>query len=148
MRQLAGHRRNQCRPGIKDPGPLVLNLPDVAAFARSNRAALSAGAGFHFTAAVNWRACRRSTVVTDARGSLPDVCSCQGANGPIENAHGLAGRERRGDPFVPELGVAQIREQDGAGVNRVDGGRLAYDPESGGRLAIKQARAILIEAVS
>jgi alpha-D-ribose 1-methylphosphonate 5-triphosphate synthase subunit PhnI len=70
----------------------------------------------------------------------------KGGERAIENAHAWLAEERRGDPSVPELGVAQIREQMALAVNRVMAEGSLYDPDLAA-LAIKQARGDLIEAV-
>ena len=70
----------------------------------------------------------------------------KGGERAIENAHAWLAEERRGDPSVPELGLAQIREQMALAVNRVMAEGSLYDPDLAA-LAIKQARGDLIEAV-
>jgi alpha-D-ribose 1-methylphosphonate 5-triphosphate synthase subunit PhnI len=70
----------------------------------------------------------------------------KGGERAIENAHAWLAEERRGDPAVPELSVAQIREQMTLAVNRVMAEGSLCDPELAA-LAIKQARGDLIEAV-
>ncbi len=70
----------------------------------------------------------------------------KGGERAIDNAHAWLAEERRGDPSVPELGVAQIREQLALSVNRVMAEGSLYDPDLAA-LAIKQARGDLIEAV-
>ncbi|AMY69410.1 carbon-phosphorus lyase complex subunit PhnI [Frigidibacter mobilis] len=70
----------------------------------------------------------------------------KGGERAIDNAHAWLAEERRGDPAVPELGVAQIREQLALSVNRVMAEGSLYDPDLAA-LAIKQARGDLIEAV-
>jgi alpha-D-ribose 1-methylphosphonate 5-triphosphate synthase subunit PhnI len=70
----------------------------------------------------------------------------KGGERAIENAHAWLAEERRGDVAVPELGVAQIREQMTLAVNRVMAEGSLYDPDLAA-LAIKQARGDLIEAV-
>jgi alpha-D-ribose 1-methylphosphonate 5-triphosphate synthase subunit PhnI len=70
----------------------------------------------------------------------------KGGERAIDNAHAWLAEERRGDPAVPELSVAQIREQMALAVNRVMAEGSLYDPELAA-LAIKQARGDLIEAV-
>lgn len=70
----------------------------------------------------------------------------KGGERAIENAHAFLVEERRGDPAVPELSVAQIREQMALAVNRVMAEGSLYDPDLAA-LAIKQARGDLIEAV-
>ena len=70
----------------------------------------------------------------------------KGGERAIDNAHGWLAEERRGDPAVPELTVAQIREQMRLAVNRVMAEGSLYDPDLAA-LAIKQARGDLIEAV-
>ncbi len=70
----------------------------------------------------------------------------KGGERAIDNAHGFLAEERRGDVTVPELGVAQIREQLALAVNRVMAEGSLFDPDLAA-LAIKQARGDLIEAV-
>jgi alpha-D-ribose 1-methylphosphonate 5-triphosphate synthase subunit PhnI len=70
----------------------------------------------------------------------------KGGERAIENAHAWLAEERRGDPSVPELSVAQIREQMALAVNRVMAEGSLHDPDLAA-LAIKQARGDLIEAV-
>lgn len=70
----------------------------------------------------------------------------KGGERAIDNAHQWLAQERRGDPAVPELTVAQIREQMRLAVNRVMAEGSLYDPDLAA-LAIKQARGDLIEAV-
>jgi alpha-D-ribose 1-methylphosphonate 5-triphosphate synthase subunit PhnI len=70
----------------------------------------------------------------------------KGGERAIENAHAWLAEERRGDPMVPELSLAQIREQMALAVNRVMAEGSLYDPDLAA-LAIKQARGDLIEAV-
>src|SRR6056297_3097253 len=72
--------------------------------------------------------------------------SVKGGERAIENAHAWLTEERRGDRGVPELSVAQIREQMSLAVNRVMAEGKLYDPDLGA-LAIKQARGDLIEAI-
>jgi alpha-D-ribose 1-methylphosphonate 5-triphosphate synthase subunit PhnI len=70
----------------------------------------------------------------------------KGGERAIDNAHAFLAEERRGDPSVAELTVAQIREQLKLAVNRVMAEGSLYDPDLAA-LAIKQARGDLIEAV-
>ncbi|MFG6083226.1 carbon-phosphorus lyase complex subunit PhnI [Paracoccus litorisediminis] len=70
----------------------------------------------------------------------------KGGERAIENAHAWLAEERRGDPAVPELSTAQIREQMTLAVNRVMAEGSLYDPDLAA-LAIKQARGDLIEAI-
>ena len=70
----------------------------------------------------------------------------KGGEKAIDNAHAWLAEERRGDPAVPELSVAQIREQLALSVNRVMAEGSLYDPDLAA-LAIKQARGDLIEAI-
>ncbi|MFC5067060.1 carbon-phosphorus lyase complex subunit PhnI [Flaviflagellibacter deserti] len=70
----------------------------------------------------------------------------KGGEAAIDNAHALLDHERRGDPSVPELSVAQIREQMTLLVDRVMTEGSLYDPDLAA-LALKQARGDLIEAV-
>ena len=70
----------------------------------------------------------------------------KGGERAIDNAHKLLAQERRGDPAVPELSVAQIAEQLSLSVDRVMTEGSVYDRELAA-LAIKQARGDLIEAI-
>lgn len=70
----------------------------------------------------------------------------KGGERAIDNAHAWLAEERRGDPAIPDLTVAQIREQMTLAVNRVMAEGSLYDPDLAA-LAIKQARGDLIEAV-
>jgi alpha-D-ribose 1-methylphosphonate 5-triphosphate synthase subunit PhnI len=70
----------------------------------------------------------------------------KGGERAIDNAHAWLAEERRGDPAVKELSVAQIREQLALAVNRVMAEGSLYDPDLAA-LAIKQARGDLIEAI-
>jgi alpha-D-ribose 1-methylphosphonate 5-triphosphate synthase subunit PhnI len=70
----------------------------------------------------------------------------KGGERAIENAHRLLAEERRGDPDVPELALAQIDEQLALAVDRVMTEGSVYDRELAA-LAIKQARGDLVEAV-
>lgn len=70
----------------------------------------------------------------------------KGGEAAIANAHAWLAEERRGDPSVTELSIAQIREQLALAVNRVMAEGSLYDPDLAA-LAIKQARGDLIEAI-
>lgn len=70
----------------------------------------------------------------------------EGGERAIDNAHAWLAEERRGDPGVAELSLAQIREQLSLAVNRVMAEGSLYDPDLAA-LAIKQARGDLIEAI-
>ena len=70
----------------------------------------------------------------------------KGGEAAIDNAHRLLAEVRRGDPAVPELGVAQIREQMSLLVDRVMAEGSLYDPDLAA-LALKQARGDVVEAV-
>jgi alpha-D-ribose 1-methylphosphonate 5-triphosphate synthase subunit PhnI len=72
--------------------------------------------------------------------------AAKGGELAIENAHRLLAHERRGDPAVPELSLAQIEGQLTLAVDRVMNEGSLYDRELAG-LAIKQARGDLIEAI-
>jgi len=70
----------------------------------------------------------------------------KGGAAAIENSWRLLAAERRGDPRVPELSVAQVREQLRLAVDRVMTEGSLYDPELAA-LAVKQAQGDLIEAI-
>ena len=70
----------------------------------------------------------------------------KGGEKAIDNAHDLLAEDRRGDPALPEIGVAQISEQLGRAVDRVMTEGSVYDPELAA-LAIKQAQGDLVEAI-
>ncbi|SBV94538.1 carbon-phosphorus lyase complex subunit [uncultured Alphaproteobacteria bacterium] len=70
----------------------------------------------------------------------------KGGEKAIDNAHALLAEERRGDRTVPELTVAQIREQMSLAVDRVMAEGSLYDPELAA-LALKQARGDAVEAI-
>jgi alpha-D-ribose 1-methylphosphonate 5-triphosphate synthase subunit PhnI len=70
----------------------------------------------------------------------------KGGERAIANAHRLLAEERRGDPSVPELTLAQIDQQLAFAVDRVMTEGSLYDRELAA-LAIKQARGDLIEAI-
>ena len=70
----------------------------------------------------------------------------KGGERAIDNAHAWLAEARRGDASVPELSLAQIREQMTLAVNRVMAEGSLHDPDLAA-LAIKQARGDLIEAI-
>jgi alpha-D-ribose 1-methylphosphonate 5-triphosphate synthase subunit PhnI len=70
----------------------------------------------------------------------------KGGERAIDNAHAWLAEMRRGDPSVPELSLAQIKEQLSLAVNRVMAEGSLYDPDLAA-LAIKQSRGDLIEAI-
>lgn len=70
----------------------------------------------------------------------------KGGEAAIENAHKLLAEDRRGDQAVPELSVAQIREQFSLGIDRVMTEGSIYDPDLAA-LALKQARGDQVEAI-
>lgn len=70
----------------------------------------------------------------------------KGGERAIDAAHEWLSDERRGDPSVPELSIAQIREQLALSVGRVMAEGSLFDPDLAA-LAIKQARGDLIEAI-
>src|SRR5262249_10812891 len=70
----------------------------------------------------------------------------EGGERAIANAQRLLAQERRGDPAVPELSLAQIDQQLGLAVDRVMIEASLYDRELAA-LAIKQACGDLIEAI-
>jgi len=69
----------------------------------------------------------------------------KGGERAIDAAHEWLARDRRGDPEVPEIGIAQIAEQLGRAVDRVMAEGSCYDPGLAA-LAVKQAQGDLIEA--
>ncbi|MEL7254454.1 MAG: carbon-phosphorus lyase complex subunit PhnI [Pseudomonadota bacterium] len=70
----------------------------------------------------------------------------KGGERAIDNAHAWLAEERRGDPAVDDLSLAQIRQQLSLAVARVMAEGSLYDPDLAA-LAIKQSRGDLIEAV-
>ncbi len=70
----------------------------------------------------------------------------KGGDRAIEAAHRLLAEERRGDPGVPEVTLAQIDQQLALAVDRVMSEGALYD-RGLAALAIKQARGDLVEAV-
>ena len=70
----------------------------------------------------------------------------KGGERAIENAHRLLAHERRGDPAVPDLSLAQISGQLSLAVDRVMTEGSLYDRELAA-LAIKKARGDMIEAI-
>ena len=70
----------------------------------------------------------------------------KGGERAIENAHRLVAQERRGDPSIPDLSLAQIDGQLSLAVDRVMTEGSIYDRELAA-LAIKQARGDLVEAI-
>jgi alpha-D-ribose 1-methylphosphonate 5-triphosphate synthase subunit PhnI len=70
----------------------------------------------------------------------------KGGERAIANAHELLAEARRGDPAVPEITPAQIREQMSIAVDRVMTEGSLYDRDLAA-IAIKQARGDLIEAI-
>lgn len=70
----------------------------------------------------------------------------KGGEKAIDNAHALLAQKRRGDLSVPELSVAQIRQQMSMAVARVMSEGSLYDPELAA-LAIKQAAGDMLEAI-
>jgi alpha-D-ribose 1-methylphosphonate 5-triphosphate synthase subunit PhnI len=69
----------------------------------------------------------------------------KGGEAAILATHDLLAETRRGDPDVPELTAAQIREQMGLAVARVMNEGSLYDPDLAA-LALKQAQGDAIEA--
>lgn len=70
----------------------------------------------------------------------------KGGEKAISNAHKLLEEQRRGDPSVPELTLAQIREQMSLAVDRVMTEGSVYDRDLAA-LAVKQAQGDLVEAI-
>jgi alpha-D-ribose 1-methylphosphonate 5-triphosphate synthase subunit PhnI len=69
----------------------------------------------------------------------------KGGERAIRNAHRWLDEERRGDPDVPEIDPAQLREQLSLGCDRVMNEGSLYDPDLAA-LALKQARGDMVEA--
>jgi len=69
----------------------------------------------------------------------------KGGERAIDNAHAWLAEDRRGDPAVPEISLAQIQQQLGRSVDRVMAEGSLYDPDLAA-LAVKQAQGDLIEA--
>ena len=70
----------------------------------------------------------------------------KGGERAIANAHAWLAESRRGNPDVPELSVAQIREQQKLAVDRVMTEGSLYDPDLAA-LALKQACGDQVEAI-
>src|SRR5690349_23936415 len=70
----------------------------------------------------------------------------KGGERAIANSERLVGEERRGDPEVPELSLAQIDQQLTLAVDRVMTEGSLHD-RALAALAVKQARGDLIEAI-
>lgn len=70
----------------------------------------------------------------------------KGGETAILNSYRLLAEQRRGDERLPELSVAQIRQQLKLAVDRVMNEGSVYDPELAA-LAIKQASGDLVEAI-
>jgi alpha-D-ribose 1-methylphosphonate 5-triphosphate synthase subunit PhnI len=70
----------------------------------------------------------------------------KGGERAIDAAHAWLAEARRGDPAVPELSIAQIREQMSIAVDRVMTEGSLADPDLAA-LAVKQARGDLVEAI-
>lgn len=70
----------------------------------------------------------------------------KGGETAIQNAEALLKAKRRGDPDIPELSLAQIKQQMQLAVNRVMAEGSLYDPDLAA-LAIKQAWGDLVEAI-
>jgi len=70
----------------------------------------------------------------------------KGGEAAILHSYRLLAQQRRGDAAVPELSVAQIRQQMKLAVDRVMAEGSLYDPELAA-LAIKQACGDLVEAI-
>jgi alpha-D-ribose 1-methylphosphonate 5-triphosphate synthase subunit PhnI len=70
----------------------------------------------------------------------------KGGETAILNSYELLAQQRRGDPKVPELTVAQIRQQLRLSVDRVMTEGSVYDPDLAA-LAIKQSAGDLVEAI-
>ena len=71
----------------------------------------------------------------------------KGGETAILNSHGLVAEQRRGDPGVPEISLAQIREQLRLAVARVMTEGSVYDPDLAA-LALKQSAGDAVEAIT
>ena len=69
----------------------------------------------------------------------------KGGERAIDNAHAWLAEDRRGDPSIPELSLAQIASQLGRAVDRVMAEGSLYDRDLAA-LAVKQAQGDIIEA--
>src|SRR5579871_1973099 len=69
----------------------------------------------------------------------------KGGEKAIDAAHAWLAEERRGDPALADLSVAQVQAQLGRAVDRVMAEGSLYDQQLGA-LAVKQAQGDLIEA--
>lgn len=69
----------------------------------------------------------------------------KGGEKAIDAAHAWLAEERRGDPDVPDLSLAQVAQQLGRAVDRAMGEGSLYDRDLAA-LAVKQAQGDLIEA--
>jgi len=69
----------------------------------------------------------------------------KGGERAIDNAHAWLAEDRRGNPAVPEISLAQVQEQLGRAVDRVMAEGALYDPQLAA-LAVKQAQGDIIEA--
>lgn len=72
--------------------------------------------------------------------------SVKGGERAIRNAHQLLAKDRRGDPAVPAMTLAQITEQLTLAVDRVMAEGSLYDRDLAA-LAVRQSRGDLIEAI-
>jgi alpha-D-ribose 1-methylphosphonate 5-triphosphate synthase subunit PhnI len=72
--------------------------------------------------------------------------AAKGGEAAILNSYQLLAAERRGDPALPELSVAQLQAQQRLGVARVMAEGSLYDPELAA-LALKQAAGDQVEAI-
>src|SRR5690606_2579407 len=70
----------------------------------------------------------------------------KGGERAILNSYRMLDAYRRGDPEVPELNLAQIRQQMPLAISRVMAEGALYDPQLAA-LAIKQAAGDVLEAV-
>src|ERR1039457_6086144 len=96
-------------------------------------------------------AATRSSVCRAPREFNPDerrimYVAVKGGENAIEQSYDALARMRRGDTSLPELSVAQIREQMPLAVARVMSEGSLYDRDLAA-LAIKQAAGDLIEAI-
>ena len=140
-------RRGDGSDGPRNPRcPAVLRRPAAPRHVRTHRRQPVAVSARRRSAAGRAQPDRGAAAVGPLEERLKMYVAAKGGERAIENAHRLLAHERRGDPAVPELSLAQISEQLTLAVDRVMSEGSLYDRELAA-LAIKQARGDLIEAI-